>query len=89
MTYKKLNSLLLSWKNCNLQIAEARRVLKKNPENLFLSIWCDDDDESIDFGQYTVDDKPFQIAAQTYIKELLKKRKELRNQLRKLEAENA
>ena len=82
MTIKRNRELVRDLDRVEMQINESKRVSRKKPKNLFLSIWCDDDEAAIDFGGYIVDSEPFRKAVAVYVAELRVEKKRIVRELR-------
>jgi len=82
----EINRIKIDLENAHAQLRKMNRAkrLIRHEKLAIISVWFDDSDDSFDFGEYTIDDRAFKAAINTYIRELKKDYLDRKKELRRL-----
>jgi len=85
--FNEINRITVDLENAHAQLREMNRAkrLIRHEKLAIISVWFDNNnDDSFDFGAYTIDDRAFKAAIETYIRELKKDYLDRKKDLRRL-----
>ena len=85
--FNEINRITVDLENAHAQLRKMNRAkrLIRHEKLAIISVWFDNNnDDSFDFGAYTIDDRAFKAAIETYIRELKKDYLDRKKDLRRL-----